>query len=254
MRHQLAQLDNAALDQPDRLGPRVAVAVLELQVHLPRRQAHEGDLDFVLADADDEDFPAELDGLDGACDAGFDACALEGVGGLDAVGECEDGGLKVGDGVAELDLVGEDAGHEFLGELEAAGVDVGDDEGRGARCLGAEEGDEADGAGAADEDGVAEADVCAVEACERHGEGLQHGAVFERHAVRHLMAPHGGVLEVAAQQARDRGCGEEFDGGAAVVAACEAGLALVADDVGLDGDAVAYLEVGDGFVDGHYYA
>jgi len=64
------------------------------------------------------------------------------------------------------------------------------------------------------------------------------------------MAPHGRVVNVAPQQARDRRRGAEGDGLAAVVSAREAGLAGVADDVGLDGDAVANFEGGDGGVRG----
>lgn len=118
----------------------------------------------------------------------------------------------------------------------------------------AQQRDEADGACAADEDRVAEAHVGAVEAGERDREGLQHGAVLEGHAVGHLVAPHGWVLEVAAQQAGDGRRREEFDRLAAVVAACQARLALVADDVGLDGDAVSDLEVCDRLVHCHDYA
>lgn len=62
------------------------------------------------------------------------------------------------------------------------------------------------------------------------------------------MAPDCGVIDVAAEQAVDGRGGEEAHVEAAVVAAGEAGLALVADDVGFDGDAVAKLEVRDGRV------
>ena len=43
------------------------------------------------------------------------------------------------------------------------------------------------------------------------------------------MAPDGGVVDVAAQQAGDGWRGEEAHVQAAVVAACQAGLAVVAD-------------------------
>lgn len=64
------------------------------------------------------------------------------------------------------------------------------------------------------------------------------------------MAPDGRVVDVAAEEAVDGGRGEEAHVEAAVVAAREAGFALVADDVGFDGDAVAGLEVRDGRVRG----
>lgn len=225
---------------------------MELEVDLAGGEAHEGDFDFVLADADDEDFAAELDGLDGACDGGLDACAFEGVRGLDVVCEGEDCGAEVVDGVAEFDLVGEGAGDQLAGEVEAALVNVGDDEGRCSCSLCAEEGDETDGAGTADEHGVAEPDIGAVEASKGDGERLEHGAVLEGHAVGHLVAPHSRVLQVATQQAGDWWCGKELDRLAAVVATCQAGLALVADDVWFDRDAVANLEVCDRFVNSHY--
>ncbi len=59
------------------------------------------------------------------------------------------------------------------------------------------------------------------------------------------MAPDGGVVDVAAEQAVDGRRGEEAHLVAAVVAAHEAGLAGVAGEPGLDGDAVAGLEVRD---------
>lgn len=64
------------------------------------------------------------------------------------------------------------------------------------------------------------------------------------------MAPDGGVVNVAAEEAVDGRGGEEAHVEAAVVAACEAGFAGVADDVGFDGDAVAGAEVRDGGVRG----
>lgn len=58
------------------------------------------------------------------------------------------------------------------------------------------------------------------------------------------------MIDIASQQPGDRRRGEESDGWAAVVAACEAGLAGEAGDVGLDCDAVAGLEGSDGRVHG----
>jgi len=251
MRNQLAQINHTRLVQPNSLGPSIAVAVLELQIHLAGTQSHERNLHLVLADADDEDFAAELDGLDGGADGGFHAGAFHGVAGLDAVGEFEDGGLEIRGRVAEFDFVGEDARNEGFGEVETALVDVGDYEGSRASRLTAEKCDEADRAGAADDGGVTQADVRAVHASKRNGKRLQHGTVFEGHAVGQLVAPHGWVLEVAAEQAGDGWCGQKLNALASVVAACEAWLAFAADDVGFDGYAVAGLEVRDGFVAGH---
>lgn len=243
MRNQLLEVNDTALVQPDGLGPSIAVAVLELEVDLTSGEAHKRDFDFVFANADDEDFAAKLDGLDGCVDGAFDTGAFHGVRGLDAIGQLEDGGLEVFGGVAELDFVCEDVGDEFFGKVQPALVNVGDDEGRGTSRLTAEESDEADGTGTADDDGVAETYVGAVHTGERNTEGLKHGTVFEAHAVGKLVAPHGWVLEVAAQQAGNGRGRQEKHSLTTVVATGKAGLALAADDVGLDGYAVAGLEV-----------
>lgn len=132
MRDKSFRINNPRLHQPYRLRPRIRIPILELQIHLPCTQPHKRNLHLVLPDANDEDLAAELDGLDGAGDAGLDARTFHGDGGLDAFHEREDGGAKVGGGVGELDFVGEDAGDEVFGEGEAARVDVGDDDGGGA--------------------------------------------------------------------------------------------------------------------------
>lgn len=62
------------------------------------------------------------------------------------------------------------------------------------------------------------------------------------------------MVDIPSQQAVERRRGEEFDVFAAVVAACEAGFAGVADDVRLDGYAVAGFQGCDGGVDGEDYA
>ena len=246
---QRLEVDDAASQQPDGSGPGVGVAVLELQVDLAGAEAHEGDLDLGPADADDEDLAAELGGVDAAGDGGLDAGALHHDGRLDAVGQRHHLLGELLGGVGELDLVGADAGAELLREGEAALVDVGDDDGLGAGGLDAGEGDEADGAGAADEHAVAEGDVGALHAGESDAEGLEESAVFVGH-VADLVAPDGGVVDIAAQEASDGWRAAELDAHAAVVLASEAGLALAADDVGLDGDAVADAVCGDGGVFG----
>nr|POE79861.1 hypothetical protein CFP56_07927 [Quercus suber] len=234
------EVEDAAAQQADGARPGVGVAVLELQVDLARAEAHEGQADLGLANADDEDLAAELGGVDGAGDGRLLAGALHGDGGLDAVGEPHDlGGEGLG-GVVAGHLEGARAGAELLGEGEAAGVDVGDDDGLGAGGLDAGEGDEADGPGAADEDAVAEGDVGALHAGERDAERLEQRAVLEAH-VADLVAPDGRMVDIAAQQAGDGRRGAELHLLAAVVLAEQAGLALVADDVGLDGDTVADL-------------
>lgn len=244
MRHQPTQIHNPALHQPNGPRPRIGVAVLELEVDFLGAEAHKGQAHLGFPDADDEDLAAELDAVDGGVDAALDAGALERNGGLDAAGEADDLGRGFFLTDAAFHLEGADAGDEVLGEGEAALVNVGDDNGFGAGAGGAEERDEADGAGAADEDGVAESDACALDARERDAERLEQGAVLEAH-VADLVAPDGWVVDVSPQEAIDGRGGQETHVQAAVIAACEAGFALVADDVRFDGDAVAGFEVRD---------
>ena len=181
MRHQPLQVHHAALDEPDRPRPRVAVAVLQLHVHLAHARAHKRNRDLVPAHADDEHLAAKLDGPDGARDGRLHARALHGHGGLDAAKGRHHlpgrllGGLERG---RERDPERLHAGADLGREGEAARVDVGDDEGARARGLAAQHGDEADGAGAAHQDRIAEADVCALEAREGDAEGFEEGAVL----------------------------------------------------------------------------
>ena len=58
------------------------------------------------------------------------------------------------------------------------------------------------------------------------------------------------MVDVSSQKAIDGGCGQETHVQAAVVAAREAGFALVADEIRFDGNAVAFFEVRDGGVRG----
>lgn len=62
------------------------------------------------------------------------------------------------------------------------------------------------------------------------------------------------MIDIAPQQAGDWRRRQEAHALAAVVAAGQAGLASVAGDVGLDGDAVAGLEARDGGVGGEDHA
>ena len=150
-------------------------------------------------------------------------------------------------------MVGAYAGDEGFGELQAAFVDVCDDDRLGARGGAAEQCDQADGSSAADEDAIAETDARALHACKSDAERLEQGALFEAH-VADLVAPDGRVVDVAAEEAVDGRSGEESHLQAAVIAACEAGFAGMAGEGGLDGDAVADLEVGDGRVDSEDFA
>lgn len=65
MGNQRLQIHQSAADETQRLGVLVAVPVLELQVDLVGGEVHEGVGLFGFADADDEDFAAEADRLEG---------------------------------------------------------------------------------------------------------------------------------------------------------------------------------------------
>ena len=89
-----------------------------------------------------------------------------------------------------------------------------------------------------------------MDTCQSNTEGLKQRAVLEAH-ITNLVAPHGGVVDIAAEETGDGRSGAEEDRVAAVVATGQARLALAADDVGLDGNAVADLEGLDVVVNGN---
>lgn len=64
MGHQPFHIEDSALHQADGAGPGVGVTVLELKVDLLRTEAHKGDLHIGFANANNEDFTSELDGVD----------------------------------------------------------------------------------------------------------------------------------------------------------------------------------------------
>ena len=211
MRHQPPQIHHPTLHQPNRTGPRIRIAILKLEVNLLRTQPHKRELHLRFADADDEHFPAELDAVDSGVDGGFDARAFEGDGGLDAVCQFYDLGRGFFFRDAALDFIRADAGDEFFCEGEAAFVDVRYDNGFGPRRRGAEEGNEANGPGATNEDRVTQFDARALDAGERDGEGFEQGAVLKGHGAD-LVAPDGRVVDVAAEEAVDGRGGEEAHG------------------------------------------
>lgn len=64
MRDQPLHVKHAALHEADGARPGVGVAVLELEVDFLGAKTHEWDLHVWLANADNEDFAAEFDGVD----------------------------------------------------------------------------------------------------------------------------------------------------------------------------------------------
>lgn len=209
------------MNAPNSFGPSLVVPVLKLDGDLVGATVHEGNGHLVLADADDEDAAAESGGVDGGVDGGFDAGALDGEGApevgtahgvLDAAGD----GFRV---LAAFDEDGVHRGHEVLGKGESTRGDVGNHEGTRPGRLRAEEGDETDGAGTADEEFVPESKARAFDAGEGDGEGFEHGTFLEGHAVRQAMEPFLWVEVVAREQAVVGRGGEEDDVGTGIVPA-----------------------------------
>lgn len=143
------------------------------------------------------------------------------------------------------------SGDEFLGELETGLVQVGDDDGRGTRSVRREQRDQPDRAGAADDDGVAEAQVGPVDAGQGDRQGLEKRALLERELVGQRVQPLLRVHVVPRQGAVVRRRREEDDLGAGVVPPVAAVVAarLHARDAALEGHAVAGLEFGDARAD-----
>jgi hypothetical protein len=78
MRHQLSDVaQHAGLHEPNRLWPRIGVPVLELEIHLPRRQAHKRKRYLALPNADDEHGPTKSHRLDRSPDRRLRTRALQ---------------------------------------------------------------------------------------------------------------------------------------------------------------------------------
>src|SRR5262245_2780934 len=114
MRDQLAQIDDATLDQTDGFRPCVAVPVLELEVDFSCAQPHEWDLHLVLSNANDEHLAANLDSLDRAIDTRFDACALHCDRRFDTFHLLKNSVAEVIGCMRELNLVREDFWYKLL--------------------------------------------------------------------------------------------------------------------------------------------
>ena len=137
------------------------------------------------------------------------------------------------------------------GELEARLVDVDADDAGGALGAGEGAGEEADGAGAEDEDGRVGGEGRAPGGVEDDAEGLCEGGLLVGDALGKGVEPLVGVvhvrLEGPVEMGGGLGRGAEAHVGAEVVSALLASctsVQVVAGDAALDGDAGADLEVG----------
>lgn len=89
-------------------------------------------------------------------------------------------GLSIAPGIEKgVDLVGHTGGDERLGEVEARLLDVGDDEGVGTGGASGQQGTEADGACAADDDAATERQVGDAEGGQDDAQGFHQGALGE---------------------------------------------------------------------------
>ena len=172
------------------------------------------------------------------------------------VGAAVEGQVRGGDEVAgvflgghalrEVGVCGGEGGREVeLGLHNVHGDDLG-----GAVGAGDGAAEEPDGAGAHDDDGLAGLDARLLGYVDCYGEGLDEGAFLEGDGGGELVAEVCGGGPEAGEGAVVRGGGGEAHVRAEVVVAREAGGAAAAGVAGLEGDAVAGLEGGDGVADG----
>lgn len=240
VRDQLREVDHASLQQPNGSRPCVCVPVLELKVDLPRAQSHEGDLDLRPADTNDKHLATELRRMDSTRDGRLDPSALHHHGRLHTIGLLYNSLGEILRRVAELHLVRADARAELLGELQPALIDIRDDNRLGSSSLDTSQRDQSNRPSSTDQHAVTQSDIRPLHARQRHAQRFQKCAVLKAH-VANLVTPHRWVVDISPQQTWHRRCRPELDLLATIVAAGKTRLALAADDVGLDGDAVADL-------------
>lgn len=136
-----------------------------------------------------------------------------------------------------------------LCKIETTLLDIHADDFCGAESLRDGAAEEANGAGAHDDDGGAGGDLGLLGDVDGDGEGLNQRAFLESDLLGELVAEVlGGGVEAAESSVVGRGGGEAHVG-AEVVVAAQARFAVAAGGSGLDGDAVAELEGGDSGAD-----
>lgn len=195
--------EHTGVDEANSLGPSIGIPVLELEVDLARRKAHERELHLVLPDADHKHGPSKPHGKDCSGKRALRAGTLE----CDVGFEPAKGGL---DAFRDL-LIGLLALHkirfhrpgrvldELLRKVQPALIEVGNDDGLRAGRLGAQQGGETDGARTADDGRIAKAEVGAFDGGECDGEWFEQCAIFVGHARGKLVAPDRRVDDVPPQ-------------------------------------------------------
>lgn len=172
MGHQRLQIHQAATDDTKCFRVLVAVPVLELQVDFVGGKVHEGVCLFGFADADNEDFASEADGLwwrerscqhrtsitakarmrrthkDGSPDRALDARTFHRDPDIHPSRLLHFQRNLLGR-ILHINHTGSNTGHECFGEFETRGEQVGDDDWFTSGCSCGEKGDQTDWSGAA---------------------------------------------------------------------------------------------------------
>ena len=253
MSDELRQVDDAALDQPDCPWPCIAVSVLKLEVDLLSTQPHERHVHFVFAHPNHENLAPKFDTPNGRSDTALDTRAFQSNGQPDATSGIDDVVSSLFRSHTSLDLVCSDAWNKLFGKFEPSLIDVGDDD-RPSTCgSAAKESHQTDRTCTTDQDRVSKSDSTPFHTGQRDAERLQHCPVLETHFAN-LVTPHCWVVEVSSEQTIEWWRRGELHVYAPVVATGQTGLALVANDVGLNGNSIADLQVRDGWMSGNHHA
>lgn len=173
MCHQLPDpRQHPTIQQPDRPRPRITIAILEPQVDLSGTQPHERERHLVLAHAHHKHRSSEPHRMDRRRNRALNTRALQRNVRLAPKRRFDLRRELLRALVARHEIRSQRAGFvrdESLRKVEAALIDVCDNDGLGAGCARAQQRDEADWAGAADEDRVAELQLGAVDGGECDG-------------------------------------------------------------------------------------
>ena len=250
--NQLLQVNNTVLNQANGSRPSVGVAVLVLEIDLLGAQAHEWDVHLVFADSDNENLAAELHTPDRRTDTTLHTGTLERqtraqrirTSSLAVVHGVDDSVRRLFGRVALLDLVGANAWCQRLGELQSPLVNVGNNDRSRSGSACAEHTDKTNGTSASDQQGISKTKATTFDGRKGNTERFQHSTILIAH-VSDLVTPDSGVVDIATEETVHRRGRKEGDIFATVVSSRQAGFAGIADNVRLDRNTVADLEVGN---------
>lgn len=186
----------------------------------------------------------DLDSVDAGLDRGLSAASIDdNVGAVGDASVLEEGlGVLLGrDALGAVDV----GCAEVLGEVELRLDNVDADNLGGTVGLGDGSAEETDGAGAHDDDRVTGLDVSLLDDVHTDSEGLDHGTLLKRDVLGELEAEIGGCVPETGQGAIVWGSGSKDHIRAEVILASDAVGAATARVSGLEGHAVADLELGN---------